>query len=162
MTPENRLRELGYELHAFDPPPGPLIPVVVEGGYAYVSGQPPARDGKIQYRGNVGEDVTVEEGYAAAQLCALNILGALQRELGDLARVERIIKVVGFVSCAAGFVQHSQVINGASDVLVDVFGEQGRHARSAIGVASLPGGMAVEVEAIVSLQLLAGDLGSPR
>ena len=152
MTPEERLAELGYELHAFSAPPGPLLPVLVHGDCAYVSGQPPARDGKIQYTGNVGEAVSVEDGYAAAQLCALNVLGALQRELNGLSRVERIVKVVGFVSCAAGFVRQSQVINGASELFVEVFGEQGRHARSAIGVASLPGGMAVEVEAIVALR----------
>jgi enamine deaminase RidA (YjgF/YER057c/UK114 family) len=134
------------------PDTSPLRPVLVEGGLAYVSGQPPARDGKIQYLGNVGEAVSVDDGYLAAQLCALNILGALERELGSLDRIDRIVKVVGFVSCAAGFTEQSKVINGASDLFVQLFGERGRHARSAIGVAALPAGMAVEVEAVVGLR----------
>ena len=133
------------------PETSPLKPVHVEGDVAYVSGQPPARDGKIQYFGNVSEDVSVEDGYLAAQLCALNILGALEQELGGLDRIARIVKVVGFVSCPAGFKDQSKVINGASDLFVQLFGVDGRHARSAIGVASLPAGMAVEVEAVVGL-----------
>ena len=153
MTPEERLVELKLEPHAFAvPETSPLRAVIVDGATAFVSGQPPARDGKIQFFGQVGEAVSVEDGYLAAQLCALNILGALKQELGELARIDRIIKVVGFVSCAPGFTQHSKVINGASDLLVDVFGESGRHARSAIGVPALPGGMAVEVEAVVALR----------
>ena len=153
MTPAEKLAELGLETHAFAvPETSPLKAVHVEGDVAYVSGQPPARDGKIQYFGTVGEDVSVEDGYLAAQLCALNILGALEQELGGLDRIERIAKVVGFVSCAAGFKDQSKVINGASDLFVQLFGPEGRHARSAIGVASLPAGMAVEVEAVVGLR----------
>ena len=153
MTPEEKLAELGLEVHAFAvPETSPLRPVLVAGDLAYVSGQPPARDGQIQYRGNVGEEVSVDDGYLAAQLCALNILGALQQELGSLDRVDRIVKVVGFVSCAAGFTEQSKVVNGASDLFVQLFGERGRHARSAIGVAALPAGMAVEVEAVVGLR----------
>lgn len=153
MTPEEKLAELGLEVHAFNvPDTSPLRAVLVDGDVAYVSGQPPARDGKIQYFGNVGEAVSVEDGYVAAQMCALNILGALQQELGGLDRIERIIKVVGFVSCPAGFTDQSKVINGASDLFVQLFGAEGRHARSAIGVASLPAGMAVEVEAVVGLR----------
>jgi enamine deaminase RidA (YjgF/YER057c/UK114 family) len=153
MTVNEKLAELGLEVHAFAvPATSPLRPVLVEGDLAYVSGQPPARDGQIQYRGNVGENVSVEDGYEAAKLCALNILGALEQELGSLDRVDRIVKLVGFVSCAAGFTQQSQVINGASDLFVELLGERGRHARSAVGVAALPGGMAVEVEAVVGLR----------
>ena len=153
MTPAEKLAELGLETHAFVvPETSPLKPVQIDGRRAYVSGQPPARDGKIQYFGNVGEDVSVEEGYEAAKLCALNILGALEKELGGLDRIESIVKVVGFVSCSAGFKAQSQVINGASDLFVELFGADGRHARSAIGVASLPGGMAVEVEAVVAIR----------
>jgi enamine deaminase RidA (YjgF/YER057c/UK114 family) len=153
MTPEEKLAELGLETHAFSiPETSPLRAVLVDGDVAYVSGQPPARDGKIQFFGNVGDAVTVDDGYLAAQLCGLNILGALQKELGSLDRIEQIVKVVGFVSCAAGFTEQSKVINGASELFVELFGPNGRHARSAIGVASLPGGMAVEVEAVVRLR----------
>jgi enamine deaminase RidA (YjgF/YER057c/UK114 family) len=153
VTPAEKLAELGLETHAFVvPDTSPLKPVLVDGHLAYVSGQPPAREGKIQYFGNVGKDVSVEDGYLAAQLCALNILGALEQELGGLDWIERIVKVVGFVSCSAGFKDQSKVINGASDLFVQLFGPEGRHARSAIGVASLPAGMAVEVEAVVGLR----------
>ena len=155
MTPEERLAELGLELHAFAvPETSPLRPVVIDGRRAYVSGQPPASDGKIRYFGRVGEDISVEDGYLAARQCALNILGALKEELGNLSRVERIVKVVGLVSCAPGFTEQSKVVNGASDLFVSLFGADGRHARTAVGVAALPGGMAVEVEAIVALRPL--------
>jgi enamine deaminase RidA (YjgF/YER057c/UK114 family) len=153
VTPEERLDELGLELHAFSVPAGsPLRPVVVDGRRAYVSGQPPARDGKIQYFGHVGEAVTVEDGYLAARQCALNILGALKAELGELERIDRIVKLVGLVACAPGFTEQSRVVNGASELFVSLFGDAGRHARTALGVAALPGGMAVEIEAIVSLR----------
>jgi enamine deaminase RidA (YjgF/YER057c/UK114 family) len=153
MTPEKKLADLKLELHAFAvPETSPLRAVTFDGATAYVSGQPPARDGKIQYFGNVGEAVSIEDGYLAAQLCALNILGALKQELGELDRIDRIVKLVGFVSCSAGFTQQSQVVNGASELFVELFGAAGRHARSAIGVASLPAGMAVEVEAIVAFR----------
>lgn len=153
MTPEERLAELQLEVHAFTvPATSPLQAVVVDGDHVYVSGQPPARDGKIQYSGSVGSDISVSDAYLAAQLCALNILGALKQELDELDRIERIVKVVGFVSCAPGFTEHAKVINGASDLFVELFGANGRHARSAIGVPALPGGMAVEVEAVVRLR----------
>ena len=153
MTPEERLAELGLELHVFPvPETSPLRPVVVEGGLAYVSGQPPARDGKIQWFGHVGEAVSVDDGRLAARQCALNILGALRQELGDLGRIARFVKVVGLVSCAPGFSQQSAVINGASELLVDVFGPDGRHARTAFGVPGLPGGMSVEIEAVVAVR----------
>jgi enamine deaminase RidA (YjgF/YER057c/UK114 family) len=153
VTPEERLAELGLELHAFSvPETSPLRPVVIDGRRAYVSGQPPAADGKIQYFGRVGEDITVEDGYLAARQCALNILGALQQELGELGRIEQVVKLVGLVTCAPGFTEQSKVVNGASDLLVSLFGPSGRHARTAFGVPALPGGMAVEVEAIVALR----------
>jgi enamine deaminase RidA (YjgF/YER057c/UK114 family) len=153
VTPEERLEELGLELHAFPVPEGsPLRPVVVDGRTAYVSGQPPAKDGKIQYFGRVGEDVTLEDGQLAARQCALNILGALKAELGELERIERIVKLVGLVACSAGFKDQSKVVNGASELFVSLFGDAGRHARTALGVTALPADMAVEIEAIVSLR----------
>jgi enamine deaminase RidA (YjgF/YER057c/UK114 family) len=153
VTPEQRLEELGLELHAFSVPEGsPLRPVLVDGSRAYVSGQPPAKDGKIQYFGRVGEEITVEDGYLAARQCALNILGALSAELGGLERIGQIVKLVGLVACAPGFKDQSKVVNGASELFVSLFGDAGRHARTALGVTALPGGMAVEIEAIVSLR----------
>ena len=153
MTPEERLAELGLELHAFPvPDTSPLRPVVVDGDRAYVSGQPPARDGKIQWFGVVGEALSVEDAQLAARQCALNILGALKNELGELERIERIVKLVGFVCCAPGFTEQSKVVNGASELFVELFGANGRHARTALGVPALPGGMAVEIEAIVALR----------
>jgi enamine deaminase RidA (YjgF/YER057c/UK114 family) len=153
VTPEQRLAELGLELHAFSVPEGsPLRAVVVDGRHAYVSGQPPAKDGKIQYFGRVGEDVTVEDAYLAARQCALNILGALKQELGELERIDQVVKLLGLVACSPGFTDQSKVVNGASELFVSLFGDAGRHARTALGVAALPGGMAVEVEAIVSLR----------
>jgi enamine deaminase RidA (YjgF/YER057c/UK114 family) len=153
MTPEERLAELGLEVHAFAvPDTSPLRPVVVDGRRAYVSGQPPAAEGKIQWFGRVGEDITVEDGVLAARQCALNILGALKAELGELHRIERVVKLVGLVCCAPDFTEQSKVVNGASDLFVSLFGASGRHARTAMGVTALPGGMAVEVEAIVSLR----------
>lgn len=153
MTPEERLTELRLELHTFQiPEQSPLRAVIVEGDLAYVSGQPPARDGKIQWFGHVGDAVSVEEGHLAARQCALNILGALKQELGELNRIRRVVKLVGLVSCAPGFTQQSAVINGASELLVELFGPDGRHARTAFGVPALPGGMSVEIEAIVALR----------
>jgi len=153
MTPKQRLEELGLELHAFPlPETSPLRPVLVDGRRAYVSGQPPAREGKIQYFGRVGEELSVEDGYAAARQCALNVLGALEQELGELDRIERFVKVVGLVCCAPGFTEQSKVVNGASELFVELFGANGRHARTAFGVPALPAGMAVEVEAIVALR----------
>lgn len=153
MTPEQRLAELGLELHAFPvPETSPLRAVVVDGRRAYVSGQPPAKDGKIQYFGRVGEDITVEDAYLAARQCALNILGALKQELGELDRIDQVVKLLGLVTCSPGFTEHSKVVNGASELFVSLFGDAGRHARTALGVPALPGGMAVEVEAIVSLR----------
>lgn len=150
--PEARLAELGIELAAHPLPPGPLAAVVVEGDRAWVSGQPPSVGGKILHTGQVSTAVTIEDGHAAARLCATNCLAALQAELGSLDRIDRVVKVVGFVQAPPGFAGHSKVVNGASELLVEVFGaERGRHARSAIGVASLPGDMAVEVEMVVAL-----------
>ena len=140
-------------VHAFAvPDTSPLRPVAIDGRRAYVSGQPPAADGSIQRFGRVGEDVTVEEGVLAARQCALNILGALKAELGELGRIEQVVKLVGLVCCAPGFTEQSKVVNGASDLFVSLFGASGRHARTALGVTALPGGMAVEVEAIVALR----------
>ncbi|MTD57588.1 RidA family protein [Amycolatopsis pithecellobii] len=155
-TPEAKLAGLGHELAAFPARPGPLEMVVVHGGLAWVSGQPPAKDGKIVYKGPVGAAVSIEDARSAAQLCVVNALGALSAALGSLSTVERIVKVVGFVSCEPGFSRQSDVINAASDLLVGVFGDAGKHARSAIGVASLPADMSVEIELVAAVRREAG------
>ena len=141
-----RLEELGLTLYGPHPPHDPLEAVVVHGGIARTSGQLPRIDGTLTCRGTLGADVTVEQGAEAAAVCALNALAVLEVALGTLDRISRILTVTGFVASAPGFHGQPAVIDGASRVLADVFGEAGRHTRSAIGVAALPRGGAVEIE----------------
>ncbi len=147
-----RLEALGLRLHGPHPPHDPLDAVVVHGGVARTSGQLPRIDGKLTCTGTLGDTVTVEEGAEAAAICALNALAVLEAELGTLDRVERVLSVTGYVASAPDFHRQPDVIDGASTVLFDVFGEAGRHTRSAIGVAALPRGGAVEIELTVSLR----------
>jgi enamine deaminase RidA (YjgF/YER057c/UK114 family) len=147
VTIAERLRELGIELPAVFPPAANYVPCVVTGDLVHVSGHgPTGPDGLV--KGKVGSALTIEEGRRAARLTALSLLATLQAELGTLDRVERIVKVFGMVNCAPGFDQIPTVIDGCSDLLVEVFGDRGRHARSAVGMAELPFGIAVEVELI--------------
>ena len=146
MSIDARLAELGLVLHGPHPPHDPLDAVVVHNGVARTSGQLPRIDGQLTCIGVVGDTVTVEDAREAAAVCALNALSVLQAELGSLDRIERILSVTGYVASAPGFDEQPAVIDGASRVLVDVFGERGRHTRSAIGVAALPRGGAVEIE----------------
>jgi enamine deaminase RidA (YjgF/YER057c/UK114 family) len=151
MNVEARLKELGLSL---PPPPQPVasyVPVVVTGNLAYVSGQIPRREGQILFPGRLGETVTVEQGHAAARECALAALSAL-KEAGLLDRVARAVKVNGYVSCAPTFKDQPKVVNGASDLLVQVFGDAGKHARAAIGSVALPLGACVEVEFLFELR----------
>lgn len=146
-TIEARLTALGLTLPAAGAPIANYVPVALEDGLAVVSGQLP-REGERLIAGRIGEDLTIEDGQAAARLCGLAILAQLRAALdGDLGRVRRCVQLTGFVNAAAGFADHSQVINGASDLMVAVFGEAGRHARAAVGAGSLPLGAAVEVAA---------------
>ncbi len=140
-----RLRELGIVLPAPFPPGGNYASCVVDDGMVYVSGHGPI-DGETMVRGKVGGDLSVEQGREAARMTALSILATLQAELVDLDRIARIVRVLGMVNVAPGFDRTPTVIDGCSDLLVDVFGEAGRHARSAVGLAELPFGIAVEVE----------------
>jgi enamine deaminase RidA (YjgF/YER057c/UK114 family) len=143
----DRISDLGLTLHGPHPPHHPLAAVVVHDGIARTSGQLPRIDGKLTCVGVLGDSVTVEEGREAAKVCALNALAVLHEELGDLDRIARLITLTGFVASAPGFDQQPAVIDGASAVLFDIFGEPaGRHTRSAIGVAALPRGGAVEIE----------------
>lgn len=149
---EDRLRELDLELPPPSPPAGLYNPVVRQGPTAYVSGQVPMRDGKLVAKGKLGAEVSVEQGQEAARVCVLNALSALQHSLGATETVERVLKMTVFVASAAGFSDQPQVANGASQLLIDIFGEDQRPARSAVGVAELPLGCPVEVEIIAAIQ----------
>jgi enamine deaminase RidA (YjgF/YER057c/UK114 family) len=151
-----RLGELGLSLPAvFSAPPGVEFRfdvVRVSGGHAYISGHGPIDGSEVLMRGKVGADVTPEQGYEAARLTALSILASLERELGDLDRVTRWVKVLGLVNCAPGFSATPGVVNGFSDLILELWGDVGRHARSAIGVAELPFDIPVEMEAVVEIK----------
>jgi len=133
-------------------PPDPLAAVIVHAGIARTSGQLPRADGVLQYVGQLGDAVTVEQGRLAARLCVLNGLSALNAALGSLDAITRVLHVTGFVACVREFDQQPAVVDGASALLAEVFGDAGRHTRSAIGVAALPRGAAVEVELTVAVQ----------
>jgi enamine deaminase RidA (YjgF/YER057c/UK114 family) len=147
-----RLAELGLSLHGPHPPHDPLDAVVVHDGVARTSGQLPRIGGVLTCLGRLGDDVTVEEGREAAAVCALNALAVLEVALGSLDRVERVLTVTGYVASAPDFHDQPTVVDGASRVLADVFGEAGRHTRSAIGVAALPRRGAVEIEVTVAVR----------
>jgi enamine deaminase RidA (YjgF/YER057c/UK114 family) len=147
-----RLAALGLTLHGPHPPHDPLDSVVVHGGIARTSGQLPRIDGALICLGRLGDDVTVEQGREAAAVCALNALAVLQAELGSLDRIARVLTVTGFVSSAPDFHEQPAVVDGASKILFDVFGDAGRHTRSAVGVAALPRDGAVEIEVTVALK----------
>ena len=144
-----RVADLGLTLYGPHPPHDPLDAVVVHGGVARTSGQLPRIDGRLTCVGTLGLDVSVEDGAEAARVCALNALSVLRQALGTLDRIERVLTVTGYVACAPGFAEQPAVVDGASKVLYDIFGDAGRHTRSAIGVAALPRGGAVEVEVTV-------------
>ena len=150
MNVEARLEELGIVLPEAAAPVASYVAVVVENNIAYVSGQLPFVDGELA-TGRLGEDVSLEDGQAAARACGLMILAQLKGALIPLERVKRIVKLGGFVNCTADFTDQPKVVNGASDLMFEVFGDQGRHSRAAVGVPSLPLGAAVEVDAIIAL-----------
>ena len=148
---EARLAELGVVLPEAAKPIANYVPAVITGNLLFVSGQVPVREGRIAYTGKLGAAVPVEMGQQAAQLCFINVLAQAAAILGDLDRVVRVVRLGGFVAAGPEFTQHAQVMNGASDMAVAVFDEAGRHARSTIGVPSLPGDAAVEVEAVFEI-----------
>ncbi|MDF3075901.1 MAG: RidA family protein [Alphaproteobacteria bacterium] len=144
-----RLTELNISLPAASAPAANYVPVVIAGNLAFVSGQVPVLQGEFKYLGKVGVELNVEQGQQAARLCALNVIAQLKLALGgDLDRVRRCVKVGGFVNCESGFGEQPKVINGASDLFVQVFGDAGRHARFAVGTNALPFNVAVEVDAV--------------
>lgn len=145
MNAQQRLDSLGISLPTPPAAAGNYLPVVMNDGWIFVSGQLPVSEGRITCTGKVGEDVTLEDAYQAARLCAINALGLLNQAAGGLDAIQ-ILRVGGFVASAKGFTSQPKVINGASDLLVEVLGNRGKHARAAVGVAELPLGAAVEVE----------------
>ncbi len=147
-----RLAELGLTLPTAAAPVANYVPSVISGNLLFLSGQVPSENGALNIKGIVGQSVSVEQGKAAARICALNLLAQAKAALGgDLGRVKRVVKLTGFVACGPDFLQHPEVINGASDLFVEVFGEAGRHARAAVGSASLPRGVPVEVDAVFEI-----------
>ncbi len=158
MGAEVRLKQLGIELPT---PPAPLanyVRAVRVGNLLFLAGHGPhAKDGKIAYVGKLGRDLSIEEGQQAARLVGLNLLASTREALGSLDRVKRVVKVLGMVNSADGFGDQPKVINGFSDLMVEVFGDAGRHARSAVGMAALPFGISVEIEMILEV----ADGGAP-
>lgn len=150
-NPESTLAELGVTLPAVPTPDGAYVPTVRTGNHVYCSGQVPARDGAMMATGRLGAEVDVATGQACARQCAINLIAALKGEVGDLSKVKRIVKLVVFVAAAPDFTEHPEVGNGASEFVAEVFGDAGLHARSAIGMASLPRGVPVEVELIAEV-----------
>jgi enamine deaminase RidA (YjgF/YER057c/UK114 family) len=149
---DTRLAELGIELPAAAAPVANYVPFVETGNLVFVSGQVTLLNGEIKFVGIVGKDFSVDEGYQAARLCGLNLLAQVKAACGgDLDRVKRVVKLGGFVRCPAEFVDQPKVVNGASDLMVEVFGDDGRHARFAVGASSLPVGAAVEVDAVFEI-----------
>ena len=149
---EQRLFQLGIKLPNTAAPAGSYVPYVLERNLLWISGQVPFWNGKVKYRGKVSSEVSMDDAIMAARLCGLNILAQIKTALGDLNRVEQMIKLSGFVNSASDFTDHPIVINGASDLMVDVFGELGRHTRVAIGASSLPLNSPTEVDALVRVR----------
>jgi len=148
---DEKCKSLGLVVPKSPEPKGNYIPVTRVGNILYLCGHIPQQENGELIKGKLGEDFSIEQGYESARTCAINILGTLQRELGTLDRVKRILKVVGFVNCTGNFVDTPAVINGASDLFAQVFGDSGRHARSAIGSNALPLNIATEIECIVEV-----------
>lgn len=152
MTPEQRFTDLGLVLPHAAAPAANYVPGVVHGGLLHISGQIPFDVAGALIRGRLGEDLTTKEGVAVAERCAVGLIAQMKAVLGNLDRVERIVKLGVFVASTPDFTDQPKVANGASDLMVAVFGEIGRHARSAVGVAALPLGVAVEIDAIVAVR----------
>ena len=151
MNIEKRLKELGLELPETSTPMANYVPSVKAGTMIFLSGHGPGSgDGKL-FKGRLGKDLTVDDGYATARQVALKLISTLKQSLGDLDRVRRIVKLTGFVNSSPDFTDQPKVINGASDLFVEVFGDKGKHARSAIGMVSLPNGIPVEIELIAEI-----------
>ena len=148
---EDRLKELGIQLPDVPVPLGSYKPASTSGNLIFVSGQLPLVGGQLLHEGKVGADISVEEGMNAARVCCINALAVICKELGSLDRVKKIVKLTGYVSSSPGFSKQANVVNGASDLFYEVFGDDGRHARAAVGVSELPMNAPVEVEVIAEI-----------
>lgn len=146
------LARLGLALPEPQPPAFNYVPAVLVGDLLFVSGQLPWHEGRVEHVGKLGADVTIDRGRAAAQLCALNMLAQVRAACGDLARVRQCVKIGGFVNCTPEFTSHPKVIDAASELMLEVFGQAGRHARTAVGCPSLPRDVSVELEGIFEIR----------
>jgi enamine deaminase RidA (YjgF/YER057c/UK114 family) len=151
MSAEKKLKDLGIPLPAPPQPIANYVRAVRAGNFLFVSGHGPYNDGKIKLAGKVGRELTVEEGYQVARNVGLNCLATVKAAVGDLDKVKRVVKLLGMVNCTEDFKDQPKVINGCSDLLVEVFGEIGKHARSAVGMQALPNGIPVEIEMILDI-----------
>lgn len=149
---EQKLEELGIKIPEAPKPLAAYIPAAITGNLVYTAGQLPMVDGKLMFEGKVGGDVSIEDGTKAAQICAVNCLSVIKSEIEDLDKIRRIVKVTVFVNSTGGFTQQPQVANGASELLVKIFGEAGKHVRSAVGVNELPNNAPVEIEIIAEIE----------
>jgi len=149
---EKKLKEMSISIPEAPKPVAAYVPAVKIDKYVYTAGQIPFVEGKLKYKGKLGKDLSVEEGYEAAKICAINCLSAVKSLIGNLDNIEKIVKVTGFVNSAPGFNEQPKVVNGASEFLGEVFGEKGAHARSAVGVNELPLDAPVEIEMIVKIK----------
>ena len=152
MTPEEKLAELGLALPPAPKPVGAYVPAVRTGNLVFVSGQLPMRDGKLIAGGHVGREVTLEAAQACARQAALNAMAVVAAEIGGLSKIARIVRITGHVASAPGFTDQAKVLNAASELLAEIFGESGRHSRAAVGAAELPLGAPVELEMIVEVR----------
>ena len=152
MRVNKKIEELGIKIPEAPQPMGAYVPYVIAGYFVYIAGEKATVKDKLVFKGKVGKDLSLKEGYEAARIAGLNCLGSLKAAIGDLDRVERIVKVVGYVNSADGFTEQPKVINGASELLLSIFGERGKHARVAVGVNELPSDSPVEVELIAKLK----------
>lgn len=149
---EQRIKQKGIVLTTPSNPVANYVNVVRTGNLLFLAGKGPTKPDGTSITGKVGKDLTVEQGYEAARIVAINHLSVLKATLGDLKKVKRIVKVLGMVNCEGNFTEHPKVINGYSDLMVEIFGENGKHARSAVGMGSLPNNIAVEVEVVVEVE----------
>ena len=145
---DEKLKSLGITLPTPPKPAGSYIPVVISGNLAFVSGQIPMQDGKVTYTGKVPTERTIEDAQSAAKICAVNILAQLKANLGSLDKISKIVRVSGFVNSSGDFTEHPKIINAASDLFFEIFGEKGKHSRIAVGVSSLPLNSTVEIDMI--------------
>lgn len=152
QTPDEKIKAKGIDLPVPSKPLANYVNVVRSGNLLFLSGKGPTKADGTNITGKVGRELTIEQGYEAARWVAINHLAVLKQELGSLNKVKRVVKVLGMVNCHSDFTDHPKVINGYSDFMVEIFGEKGKHARSAVGMNSLPNGIAVEVEVVVEIE----------